>query len=106
MYLDGTEFVYKKKSIEQATAPATSKWRQINEGLQIGSTSRVSKEGVRQVRFILAIAYSKGIILREQYFGRLSGATMADIALEHFPSMFERSANPRAKWFLQDGCPI
>ena len=63
MYLDGTEFVYKKKSMDQATTSATSKWRRINEGLQIGSTSRVSKEDVRQVRFILAIAYNKGVIL-------------------------------------------
>ena len=92
--------------MDQATTSATSKWRRINEGLQIGSTSRVSKEDVRQVRFILAIAYNKGVILWEQYFGRLSGATMTNIAREHFPSMFERSANPRAKWTLQDGCPI
>ena len=31
---------------------------------------------------------------------------VADIARENFPSMFERSANPRAKRFLQDGFPI
>ena len=42
----------------------------------------------------------------EQYFGKLLGGTMTDIAHEHFPSMFERSANSRSKWFLQDGCPI
>ena len=69
-------------------------------------TTRGSKEGVRQARFIVAVAYKKGVILCEQYFGRLSGGTMVDIAREHFPSMFERSANPRAKRFLQDGCLI
>ena len=55
---------------------------------------------------IVVIPYSKGVILCEQYFGRLSCGTTADIAREHFPSMFERSANSRAKRFLQDGFPI
>ena len=106
LYLDCTGFVYKKNPMDQATAPTARKWRRINEGLQIGCTARGSKEGVRQARFIVAIAYDKGVILCKQYFGRLSGNTMADIAREHFPSMFERSANPREKQFLQDGCPI
>ena len=83
--------------MDQATAPTACEWTRINEGLQIGCTALGSKEGLRQAWFIVAIAYNKGVILCEQYFGRLSGGTMADIAHEHFPSMFERSANPRSK---------
>ena len=97
LYLDGTGFVYKKNPMDQANAPTGREWRRINEGLQIGCTTRGSKVGVRQARFIEAIAYNKGVTLCKQYFGRLLGGTMADIAREHFPSMFERSANPRVK---------
>ena len=53
----------------------------------------------------MAIVYNKGVIMCEQYVGRLSGGTMADVAREHFPSMFESSPNQTAKRFLQDRCP-
>ena len=54
----------------------------------------------------MARAYNKGVIPYEQYFTRLSGGTMVYTTREHFPSMFERSANKGAKPFFQDGCPI
>ena len=104
-YFDGTGFVYKSNPMDQATAPQAREWRRKNEGLRPGCTARGRKEGVRQARFMVAIAYNRGVIMCEQYFGRINGEKMAEIANQHFPTMFERSASPRAKRFLQDGCP-
>ena len=101
LYFDGTGLSIKKIPWTRSQL----QWRRVNEGLKIGCKAQGSKEGVQQAHFIVAIANNKGKILSEQYFGRLSGGTMTDIAREHFPSMFERSANPRAKWFLQIQLP-
>ena len=92
--------------MDQATAPTARQWRSLTEGIQIGCTAQGSKDGFRKPHFIVARAYIKGAVPYEQCFSRLSCGTMADIECEHFPSMFERSANTRQKCFLQDGCFI
>lgn len=51
------------------------------------------------------IAYQKGVVCCEQYLANLTGEIFSDFARDHFPEVFERSANPRGKLFLQDGDP-
>ena len=41
----------------------------------------------------------------EQYYGNITGELFSDFVREHFPVMFEKSANPKGKLFLQDGDP-
>ena len=55
--------------------------------------------------FIVAICYEKGVVCCEQYYGNITGELFSDFVREHFPVMFEKSANPKGKLFLQDGDP-
>ena len=41
----------------------------------------------------------------EQYHSKLTGKMFAKFVKEHFSDVFENSANPRGKLFLQDGDP-
>ena len=52
-----------------------------------------------------AIAYGKGVIAAEQYFGRISADTFSSFVHEYFASMFKKCPNPKEKLFLQDGDP-
>ena len=56
-------------------------------------------------RFMVAIAYGKGVIKCHQYHGNVNSEMCADFIKEQFPSMFENSPNPKGKLFLQDGDP-
>lgn len=51
------------------------------------------------------IAYSKGVILAEQYEGHLNGQKFADFVREQFSTLFQNSSNKKGKLFLQDGDP-
>ena len=53
---------------------------------------------------MVAIAHGKGVIKCFLY-EKLNGVMFADFIRENFSSMFEDSANPRGKLFLQDGDP-
>ena len=50
-----------------------------------------------------AIAYGKGVIAAEQYHGRINAETFSSFVREHFARMFKKGANPKGKFFLQDG---
>ena len=104
-YLDGVGFEYKKNPQGEARAPGTRSWRQRSEGLNIHCVAKGKKEGKRNANFMVAFAYRRGVILSVQYFGTITGAKFAKIVKEHFPSTFEKSASPRGKRFLMDGCP-
>ena len=45
------------------------------------------------------------VVCCEQYYGNITGELFSDFVHEHFPVMFEKSANPKGKLFLQDGDP-
>ena len=51
------------------------------------------------------IAYGKGVIAAEQYFGRINADTFTSFVHEHFASMFKKCPNLKGKLFLQDGDP-
>ena len=55
--------------------------------------------------FFVAIAYGKGVIRCEKYFGTLTGESFAVHVRQYFPVIFENSSNPCEKLFLQDADP-
>ena len=57
--------------------------------------------GGKVAHFLVAIAHGHGIILAEQYEGRLNGQQFADFVHDKFPGLFEKSCNPRGKLFCK-----
>lgn len=106
-YFDGTSFVHKSNPYDQARSVKSRAWRKRSEGLEINCTSKGKKAGVqgRVVHFFVSIAYGKGVIACDKYTGRLNGELFAKYVRERFPNIFQLSANPRVKRFLQDGDP-
>ena len=106
-YLDGAGFQHKNNPLDEAKSTKTMAWHRRNEGLDPFCTAKGSHvgSGGTVAHFIVAIAYNKGVILCEQYHGRINGEMFADFILKHFNETFEKSANPRGKFFLQDGDP-
>ena len=104
-YLDAAGFTYKTNPCNEAACPKAREWRRANEGLTRGCTAKGKKEGSKQAHFIAAISYGKGFICCEQYHGKMCGKLFAEFVKDNFEEVFEKSSNPRAKRFLQDGCP-
>ena len=106
-YLDGASFTHKTNPFDQARAPRAMIWRKPGQGLDFGFTAKGSHEGTggSVAHFMAAIAYGKGVIVAEQYFGRINADIFSSFVREHFASMFKKSANPKGKLFLQDGDP-
>ena len=106
-YFDGTSFVHKTNSYDEAQAVKSLPWRTRNEGLALFCTSKGKKAGVQEkvVQFFVAIAHKKGVICCDKYTQRLNGVFFAFYIRKRFPSHFQASANPRAMRFLQDGDP-
>ena len=46
-----------------------------------------------------AIAYGKGVIAAEYYYGRINAKEFSSFVCEHFASMFKKIANPRGLSF-------
>ena len=106
-YLDGVSFVHKTHPYEHAKSCRTRTWRLRGEGLSIHSTAKGRKEGTggSVAKFMVSIAYGKGVIGVQQYNGHICGEKFADIVRSNFPRMFEKSANPTGRYFLQDNDP-
>jgi len=106
-YLDGAGFQHKYNPYDEAKSIKTMAWRKKDEGLQRNCTAKGSHvgSGGRVLHFMVAISYSKGVVLCEQYEGRINGQMFADFISKHFKSTFERSVNPNSGLFLQDGDP-
>ena len=106
-YLDGASFTHKYDPLDQAQAPRTMLWRRKSERLSFGLTAKSNHEGTggTQVHFLVGIGYGRGVVLCEQYEGRLNGQKFADFVRERLPEAFKESVNPRGKLFLQDGDP-
>ena len=106
-YLDGVSFTHKYNPMDQARAPKKKLWRKKSERLAPGLTTKSNNIGVggKQAHFLVAVAYKKGVILCEQYHGRMTGKLFADFVRESLPEVFSKSANPKGRYFLQDGDP-
>ena len=106
-YLDGVGFVHKVNPKDEARSTKTMLWRKPGEGLSQMCRSKGKKEGSggHVANFVVAVGYNKGVICCEQYLGNMNEQLFADFIRENFPQMFEHSANPKWKLFLQDGDP-
>ena len=106
-YLDGTGWVHKTNPVQHARTARTRTWKKKGESLSQFCTSKGRKEGVggKMARFMVAIAYGRGVTKCHQYIGNINAETCATFIREHFPCMFEQSHNPIGKLFLQDGDP-
>ena len=71
-------------------------WRKPGQGLDFGFTAKGSHErtGRSVAHFMAAIAYGKGVIAAEQYFGRINADTFSSFVSEHFDSMFKKCPSP------------
>ena len=49
--------------------------------------------------FSVAIAYGKGVIRCQRYFGTLTGESFAEHVRQYFPAIFEKSSSPCEKLF-------
>ena len=76
-YLDGVNFVHKTNPKEQGSAPTKKVWRKRSEGLRPGCVAKGRKAGTGAniVRFMVAVAYGKGVIVCEEY-EKLNGCTL------------------------------
>ena len=106
-YLDGTGWVHKTNPCEHAKTLRTRTWKKKSESLAWHCTAKGKKEGTagRMAKFMIAIAYSKGIVECKQYSGNINGQKCADFIRNNFPEMFMKAQNPKGKLFLQDGDP-
>ena len=106
-YLDGTGWVHKTNPSKNARTARTRTWKKKGEALKRENTAKGKKEGVggRMARFMVAIAYGKGVIGCHQYQGNIDGEKFAQMIKDNFPELFAKSANPIRKLFLQDGDP-
>ena len=103
-YLDGVNFVYKTHPNEQICAPKKKVWRKKCEGLQQGCVAKGRKEGTgaNVVKFMVAIAYGKGVIICEEY-DKLNGDYFADFIKRNFINMFGAADKDNCRYFVQDG---
>lgn len=68
-------------------------------------TAKGKKEGGIFVNFMVGIAYGKGVVLCERRLGAMTGEKFAGIVKRCFKKAFRKSANPKGRLFLMDGCP-
>lgn len=106
-YTDGVSFVHKTNPSAYAKSDRTRSWRRKDEGLNIHCTAKAKKEGSggSVAKFMVSIAYGKGTIGVHQYFGQINGEMYAEIVRKTFPDLYERSANPTGRYFVQDNDP-
>ena len=104
-YLDGVAFTHKCNPHDQALAVKRKVWRRKGERLKFGLTAKSNNIGVggKLAHFLVAIAHKKGVILCEEYKGHMTGAKFAEFVTKSLPDVFRRSANPRGRYFVQDG---
>ena len=77
-----------------------------SEGLTFGCIAKGKKEGNKQVKFMVAISYNKGVVLCEEYDRKLDGYRFSRMVRRCFPLAFNLSINPKSKRILQGGCPV
>ena len=71
--MDGVSFTHKLNPSDQARAPRTMAWRRPGEGLMFKRTAKDNHEGTgaKVAHFVAATVDGKGMILCEQFYGKL-----------------------------------
>ena len=102
-YLDGVGYQDKYNPFDETKSVKNMILRQRSEGLDPLCTAKGSHTGSggRIAHFLVAISFNNGVILYEQYFGKISGEMFADFIYKHFKEAFEKSNNPKDKLFFR-----
>ena len=105
-YLDGVSFVHKNNPTMSSLGQNTRVWRKKGEGLQFTAKGSKDLAGGRRLHIIVAIAYGKGVVLKETY-EKMNGAFFASFIRNHFNNAFAR-AGPKKngkRLFIMDNDP-
>ena len=105
-YLDGVSFIHKFNPMSAATAPKAKVWRKKGEGLEITAKGTKDLAGGRRLHVIVAVAFGKGVVLREPYC-HMNGRFFARFITQHFNNCFAR-CGPKAhgrRIFVMDNDP-
>ena len=105
-YLDGVAFAHKTNPLDQARAPTGRIYRKESEGLNQYCTAKGSKvgSGGKIVKFLVAISYNVGVILRKEY-ERMTGNFFSSFIDKTFEQMFVKSKTGNTRLFIQDNDP-
>ena len=105
-YLDGVSFVDKQNPLQAAVGTKSRIWRKKNEGLQFTAKGSKDLAGGRRLHLIVAIAYGKGVVLKEVY-EKMDGQFFAQFIRTHFNIAFARSGPKRhgKRLFIMDNDP-
>ena len=106
-YLDGSGFTHKVNPAQNARRRCRKTWRKASEGEFLYCTGAGTREGDsgKVAKFMVAIAFGKGVTMCEEYQAVLNGKSFAEFIREYFPPCFQNSANADTRLFLQDGDP-
>ena len=89
-YIDPAGCQHNYNPHEVVRSIRTMAWQLKNEGLRPHCTAKRSHvgSGGREAHFILAIAHLKGVVLCEQYEGKISGDMFSDFMKTHLQETF------------------
>ena len=105
-YLDGVSFIHKPDPLKAAVQPKSRVWRTKGEGLTFTAKgSKCLPEGKR-LHLIVAIAYGKGVILKEPY-EKMNGNFFYKFIKTHFNLTFGKAGRKayRKRIFVVDNDP-
>ena len=105
-FLDGVSFVHKTNPLNTACQPKARVWRKKGEGLKLTSKGSKNLAEGRRVHVMVAVAYGKGVILREIY-EHMNGTFFADFIKKHFNICFARAGSKQngRRLFIMDNDP-
>ena len=105
-YLDGVSFVHKHNPLQAAAVTKSRIWRKKNEGLQFTAKGSKDLAGGPRLHLIVAIAYEKGVVVKEVY-EKMDGQLFAQFIPTHFKITFARSGPKRhgQRLFITDNDP-
>ena len=105
-YLDGVSFVHKYNPYQESINPKGRVWRKNGEGLAITAKGSKDLPAGRRVHFLVAIAYSKGVVLIEEY-NHMNGSYFAEFVRNRLNVTFAK-AGPKynsLRLFVMDNDP-
>lgn len=105
-YLDGVSFVHKRNPVASLVGTKSRIWRKKSEGLQYTAKGSKDLPGGRRLHLMVAIAFGKGVILKEPY-EKMNGAFFAKFIREKFNIAFARAGPKRngRRLFVMDNDP-
>ena len=104
--MDGVSFVHKYNPQSGAVSNRARVWRKKEEGLQETAKGCKQLAGGRRVHLIVAIAYSKGVILKVPY-EKMNGTFFAAFVREHLNITFAKAGSKTngRRLFIMDNDP-